>query len=152
MKNLLIPIFEAVEKYGSKKRHLNKFKKSVEEFYKKLIAESGYKSELTIKYRKRFERYKESLFRFLEQDSIPWNNNMAERAIRHLAVQRKISGTFFEDVAPKYLQMLSIAQTCRFQDKSFLKFLISKEKDIDKFRATKPLKISMPVGSPGSSL
>jgi Transposase IS66 family len=152
VKNLLIPIFEAVEKYGLKKRHLNKFKKPIEEFYKKLIAESGYKSELAIKYRKRFERYQESLFRFLEQDSIPWNNNMAERAIRHLAVQRKISGTFFEDVAPKYLQMLSIAQTCRFQDKSFLKFLISEEKDIDKFRATKPLKISMPVGSPGSSL
>ena len=152
MKNLLIPIFEAVEKYGLKKRHFNKFKKSVEGFYKKNIVESDYKSELTIKYRKRFERYKESLFTFLEQDSIPWNNNMAERAIRHLAVQRKISGTFFEDVAPKYLHMLSIAQTCRFQDKSFLKFLISEEKDIDKFRATKPLKISMPVGSPGSSL
>ena len=145
VKNLLVPIFEAVEKYGLKKRNLNKFKKSVEQFYKRNIVDKDYKSELTIKYQKRFQRYKESLFTFLEQDSIPWNNNTAERALRHLAVQRKISGTFYEHSVPQYLQLLGIAQTCRFQDKSFLKFLISKEKDIDKFRATKRLNISRPV-------
>ena len=150
VKNLLVPIFEAVEKYGLKKRNLNKFKKSVEQFYKKNIVDKDYKSELTIKYQKRFQRYKESLFTFLEQDSIPWNNNTAERALRHLAVQRKISGTFYEHSVPQYLQLLGIAQTCRFQDKSFLKFLISKEKDIDKFRATKRLNISRPAGSPRS--
>ena len=150
VKNLLVPIFEAVEKYELKKKHLNKFKKSVEQFYKKNIVDKDYKSELTIKYQKRFQRYKESLFTFLEQDSIPWNNNTAERALRHLAVQRKISGTFYEHSVPQYLQLLGIAQTCRFQDKSFLKFLISKEKDIGKFRATKRLNISMPAGSPRS--
>lgn len=150
VKNLLVPIFEAVEKYGLKKKHLNKFKKSVEQFYKKNIVDKDYKSELTIKYQKRFQRYKESLFTFLEQDSIPWNNNTAERALRHLAVQRKISGTFYEHSVPQYLRLLGIAQTCRFQDKSFLKFLISKEKDIDKCRATKRLNISRPAGSPRS--
>jgi len=150
VKNLLVPIFEAVEKYGLKKRNLNKFKKSVEQFYEKNIVDRDYKSELTIKYQKRFQRYKESLFTFLEHDSIPWNNNTAERALRHLAVQRKISGIFYEHPAPQYLQLLGIAQTCRFQDKSFLKFLISKEKDIDKFRATKRLNISRPIGSPKS--
>ena len=148
VKNLIAPILEAVEKYGLKKRNLNKFKKSIEQFYKRNIVDKDYKSELTIKYQKRFQRYKESLFTFLEQDSIPWNNNTAERALRHLAVQRKISGTFFEHPAPQYLHLLGIAQTCRFQDKSFLKFLISKEKDIDKFRATKHLNISRPIGSP----
>ena len=147
VKNLLVPILEAVEKYGLKRRHLNKFKKPVEQFYKKNIVDRDYKFESTTKYQKRFQRYKESLFTFLEQDSIPWNNNTAERAIRHLAIQRKISGTFFESFAPKYLQFLGIAQTCRFQDKSFLQFLISKEKDIDKFKAIKRLKISKPVGS-----
>lgn len=148
VKNLLIPIFEAVEKYGLKKRHLNKFKKSVEQFYQKNIIDRDYKSDLSIKYQKRFQRYRESLFTFLEQDSIPWNNNTAERAIRHLAIQRKISGTFFANSAHQYLLLLGIAQTCRFQEKSFLKFLISKEKDINKFRATKRLNISKLVGPP----
>ncbi len=146
VKNLLIPIFEAIEKYGLKKIHLNKFNKSVEHFYEKNIIDRDYNSELTIKYQKRFQHYKESLFTFLEYDSIPWNNNMAERAIRQLAIQRKISGTFFEHLAPQYLQLLGIAQTCRFQNKSFLKFLISEKKDFDEFKATKRLNISMMSG------
>ena len=141
VKNLLIPIFKDIERYGLKKRHLNKFKKPVEKFYKKNIIDIDYKSELTIKYQKRFKHHKESLFTFLELDNIPWNNNTAERAIRQLAIQRKISRTFFKDFALYYLRLLGIAQTCRFQDKSFLKFLISKEKDIDKFRASKRLRI-----------
>jgi hypothetical protein len=36
------------------------------------------------------------LFAFIENDGIPWHNNAAERALRHLAVQRKISGVFSE--------------------------------------------------------
>jgi hypothetical protein len=71
---------------------------------------------------------------------------MAERAIRQLAVQRKISGTFFKRVAPQYLLLLGIAQTCRFQGKSFLKFLLSKAKDVDEFRRSRPIKYSSPVG------
>src|SRR6266508_6149278 len=67
------------------------------------------------------------------------------RAIRHLAVQRKISGTFFKRVAVPYLRLLSIAQTCRFQEKSFLGFLISGEKDVDKFKERKRPKASKPV-------
>jgi Transposase IS66 family len=35
-----------------------------------------------------------SLFSFIENDGVPWHNNAAERALRHLAVQRKISGAF----------------------------------------------------------
>ena len=70
---------------------------------------------------------------------------MAERAIRQLAVQRKISGSFFKRVAPQYLLLLAISQTCRFQGKSFLKFLLSKETDVDSFRRTKPVRYSYPV-------
>jgi predicted RecB family nuclease len=130
VRNLILPILETVEKYGLKKRNLNKFKKSVEHFYSRNITNQVYQSELVIKYQKRFERYKQSLFIFLEQDGIPWHNNTAENAIRHLAVQRKISGSFFEAGATAYLVLLGIMQTCKFQGKSFLKFLISKEKDI----------------------
>jgi acyl-CoA hydrolase len=89
-------------------------------------------------YQKRFDRYRGSLFTFLTQDGIPWENNMAERAIRQLAVQRKISGSFFKRVAPQYLLLLAISQTCRFQGKSFLRFLLSKEIDLDSFRRTRP--------------
>ena len=140
--NLIVPIFEAVDKHGLKTKYLNKFKKSVEQFYDKNIVDKDYKSELTKKYQKRFQRYKDSLFTFLEQDNIPWNNNMAERALRQLAVQRKISTHFFENTVPDYLLLLGVAQTCRFQDKSFLKFLLSEEIDIDKIRVIKHLKIS----------
>jgi hypothetical protein len=133
-KDLFSPMFDAINRHGMKKRNLKKFTKDVEKFYKKSIDNRSYELEATIKYQKRFQRYKNSLFTFLEQDSIPWNNNMAERAIRHLAVQRKISGTFHKDATPAYLSMLGIGQTCRFQQKSFLKFLLSGEKDLDSFK------------------
>lgn len=70
---------------------------------------------------------------------------MAERAIRQLAVQRKISGSFFKRSAGHYLLLLAISQTCRFQEKSFLKFLLSKETDLDSFRRTRPIQYSYAV-------
>jgi hypothetical protein len=81
----------------------------------------------------------------LEEDGIPWNNNTAERASRHLAVQRKISGCFFKRVAVPYLLLLGIAQTCRFQGKSFLNFLISRKREIDQFRQEKRPKVTIQV-------
>ncbi len=133
IRNLIVPILEIVEEHGLKTKKLSKFNTSVNQLYENTITKI-YKSELTLKYQKRFLRYRSSLFTFLQEDNIPWNNNAGERAIRHLAVQRKISGTFFESLAPQYLLLLGIMQTCRFQDKSLLKFLLSKEKDIDQFK------------------
>ena len=72
------------------------------------------------------------MFTFLGEDEIPWNNNAAERALRHLAVQRKISGDFSKQGARRYLRLLAIAQTCRFQNKSFLDFLLSGLTDVDR--------------------
>lgn len=137
LRELIMPIFDAVEKYGLKKRNLNKFQKEVEKFYKKNIDDQVYKSDNTKKYQKRFSRYRSSLFVFLEHDGIPWNNNMAERALRHLAVQRKISGSFFVSGMTSYLILLGIMQTCRFQNKPFLEFLMSEEKDINTFKGKK---------------
>jgi predicted RecB family nuclease len=146
IRTLLVPILETVDRYGLKTWHLRKFEKVIERFYDRHITGTEYASELVVKYQKRFQRYRESLFTFLGQDGIPWNNNMAERAIRQLAVQRKISGTFFKRVAPQYLLLLAISQTCRFQGKSFLKFLLSKTKDVVAFRRSRPIKYSAPVG------
>jgi transposase len=143
---LLVPILVEVDHYGLKAWHLRKFLKDVERFYDKHIIGREYTSEPVRIFQKRFDRYRDSLFTFLTQDSIPWENNMAERAIRQLAVQRKISGSFFKRVAPQYLLLLAISQTCRFQGKSFLKFLLSKSKDVDEFRQSRPIKYSSPVG------
>ena len=146
-----MPIFEAIEKHGLKKRNLAKFKKAVERFYETTISDRVYESEVTCAYQKRFDRYRNSLFVFLEEDNIAWNNNTAERAIKELVVQRKISGSVFKRVAPHYLLLLGIAQCCKFQGKSFLKFLLSLEKDVDAFRAGKRKKIAIAVGPPAEA-
>jgi hypothetical protein len=92
---------------------------------------------LSLKFQERFIRYQNSLFTFLEQDGIPWHNNTAERALRHLVIQEKISGFFHGSLMPDYLRILGIRQSCRFQGKSFFKFLFSGETDLDKFEAHK---------------
>ncbi len=137
VRDLLVPILEAANKYGLRRRNLRKFTKAVDSFYRRVITLRTYRSEPVRIYQKRFRRYRQSLFTFLEYDGIPWNNNMGERALRHLTVQRKISGTFYESHAPAYLLLLGLAQTCRFQDKSLLQFLLSGEKDVDAFKPTK---------------
>jgi hypothetical protein len=137
VKNLIIPIMETVQEYGLKKRYLNKFKTQIDEFYQKVITDKLYKSDLVIRYQKRFIRYQKSLFAFIEEDGIPWHNNTAEHAIRHLAIQRDLSRSFHESGTYDYLRLLSIRQTCRFQGKSFFKFLFSGETDLDKFEARK---------------
>ncbi len=132
-KDLIVPIMETIQRYGSKKRNLNKHNKEVEYFYQKCIDGVEYSHEITKKYQKRFERYRDSMFTFLTENAIPWNNNMAERALRHLAIQRKISGSFGKEGIHRYLRLLGVAQTCRFQEKSFLRFLLSGGKDVDAF-------------------
>ena len=97
---LLVPMLEAVDHYGLKAWHLRRFLKDVDRFYDKHIIGREYTSEPVRTFQKRFDRYREKLFTFLTQDGIPWENNMAERAIRQLAVQRKISGSFFKRCGP----------------------------------------------------
>jgi hypothetical protein len=137
LRNMIIPIFDAVSKYGLKKRNLNKFRASVDKFYESHVDGKCYASDIVNKYLKRLIRYRHSLFVFLERDHIPWNNNMAERALRHLAVQRKISGSFFASGMSDYLVMLGVMQTCRFQNKPFLAFLMSGSKNVDEFKGKK---------------
>jgi len=138
VRNLIIPIMETVQNYGLKRRYLHKFEQQVEIFYTKVIVDRKYKSDLVLTYQKRFIRYKDSLFTFLTEDGIPWHNNTAERGIRPFAIQRYVSKSPFRDSTTyAYLALLSIRQTCRFQGKSFFKFLFSGETDLDKFEARK---------------
>jgi Transposase IS66 family len=136
VRNLIVPIMETVQNYGLKKRHLHKFTPQVETFYNRIIVDKRYKSDLVVTYQKRFVRYKESLFTFLTEDGIPWHNNTAERAIRPFAIQRDISKSpLYEATTHAYLALLSIRQTCRFQGKSFFKFLFSGETELEHFDA-----------------
>jgi hypothetical protein len=132
VRDLLVPIFGDIERYGLKARHLLKHGTRVDRFYRDTIDGLAGRQEILSKYKKRFERYRDSMFTFLGEDEIPWNNNAAERALRHLAVQRKISGDFSKQGARRYLRLLAIAQTCRFQNKSFLGFLLSGLTDVDR--------------------
>ena len=67
-----------------------------------------------------------------------WNNNNAEHAIKHFADYRNtVAGQIREFGLRNYLMLLSAYQTCEYKGISFLKFLLSKEIDIDKFRLLK---------------
>lgn len=133
IRNLIVPIIQESHLHGLKKRFLAKHQKYVDRFYKKVIDNKSYKSELCILYQKRMKRYRDSLFMFIKHDGINWHNNKAENGIRHICVQRKISGSFGVNQFPHYLRMVSIMRTCKLQNKSFLKFLLSKEMDVDTF-------------------
>ncbi len=146
VRDLFVPIMEAIQRYGLKKRNLNKFKRTVGKSYDSTIIDHSYRSDLCLKYQTRFIKYRESLFTFLEHDGIPWHNNPAENALRAITLQLDISGVLHKSVIDEYLLLLSIKQTCKFQDKSFLKFLLSKEIDVDSFKGSKQRK---PIKGPG---
>ena len=134
VRDLLLPILSDTQRFGLKAFHLRKHRQRVDAFYRKTIDEQATGNEIILTYQKRFVRYRKSLFVFLERDGIPWNNNVAERALRHLAVQRKISGAFSSRGAQNYIRLLGLAQSCKFQNKSFLGFLRSGLQDVDAYK------------------
>ena len=73
---------------------------------------------------KLLKKHKESLFRFLEDPQVGWENNAAERALRPLVVQRKISGGFRADEsAQAHAVLYSIAETMRMRGENFIEVL-----------------------------
>ena len=134
---LLREIIATVDKDGLKKRYLNKHNISVERYFD-YIFNNTYKSGLALKYQKRFEKTKGKLFTFMNYNGVPWNNNNAEHAIKHFADYRStVAGQIREFGLRNYLMLLSVYQTCEYKGVSFLKFLLSKETDIDQFRLLK---------------
>jgi predicted RecB family nuclease len=133
---LLRKVIDTVDKYGLKRRHLAKHKKEVSKFFLNMVR-GNFHSELAQKYQKRFLKNENTLFTFLDYDGVPWNNNNAEHAIKHFAVYRggieRFGGQTKEEGIKSHLVLLSIFQTCRYRGINFLKFLVSKETDIDRF-------------------
>ena len=43
-------------------------------------------------YQKRFGKYGDRLFTFLSHDGVPWNNNLAENAVKLITISPEIPG------------------------------------------------------------
>lgn len=134
---LLRAIIASVDKYGLKKLHLSKHKKDVERFYSNVIS-NQFESEFALSYQRRFTKYREKLFLFLEKDNIPWNNNNAEYSIKPFAKWRKkVSKSLTRQNIDNHLILLSILQTCKYQGVNFFEFLKSGEMSIFEFSKCK---------------
>jgi hypothetical protein len=130
---LLKSIIDTVDRYGLKKYHLSKHKRDVKKFFDKYLS-IKYESEVLTAYQKRLNHNQTTLFTFLDYDGVPWNNNNAEHAIKGFAAFRDQAGAgFTANGLSKFLTLLSIYKTCEYKNIDFLKFLRSREKDIDKF-------------------
>lgn len=130
---LLQSIVRTIDKYGLKKRNLFKHKKDADNFLKK-VENIKYTSDICLQYQKRIVKNKDKLFLFLLHNNVSWNNNNAEHAIKLLATHsNKNLATFKSTRMDEYLRIMSIYQTCKYKGISFLKFMLSKEKDIDVF-------------------
>jgi len=130
---LLRLIIATIDQYGLKKRHLQKHVTDVDYFFKHL-GECRYRSEVAGSYQERLTKNQAKLFTFLRHDGVPWNNNNAEHAMKCYAKYRVISdGKVTATGLSDYFVLLSISQTCKYKGVSFLKFLLSQERDIDVF-------------------
>lgn len=130
---LLRPIVDTIDLRGLRKRSLRKHLVAVDQFYAFLDA-SDFKSEAATKCQQRFEKNRDKLFTFLRYDGVPWNNNNAEHAIKAFARLRDvISGSSSKKGVDEYLTLLTVAETCEYQELDFLDFLRSREKDVETF-------------------
>ena len=102
------------------------------------LADRIYESDASQALQERILRNRERLFTFLQHDGVSWNNNLAEDAIKRISNYREDVGrNVKEGGLTEHLVLLSVYQTCRVRDISFLKFLLSRERDMDAFAASK---------------
>lgn len=130
---LLRRIVGTIDRHGLTKQWLVKHKREVESFLDRVCGQD-YHSLVAQGYRERLTKCREKLFTFLDYDGVPWNNNSAEYAIKQFAEYRAlIDGDIEETGLTDFLDLLSICVTCKYKDVGFLRFLLSRENDIDKF-------------------
>lgn len=68
-------------------------------------------------------QYKDQLFTFLDHEDVHWENNPAERGLRPMVVNRKVSfGSKSEAGAERRSVLQSVAETAHLQGKGFLDF------------------------------
>jgi hypothetical protein len=131
---LLRVVVATIDRHGLRRHHLGKHRREVERFYQ-TVSGQAYRSDAAESLRQRLLKYKDKLFTFLDYDGIPWNNNNAEHAVKAFANYREgVDHLVTEGGLKDYLVLLSIQQTCKYKGVSFLKFLLSRETDIDVYR------------------
>ena len=127
---LLRMIVETIDRFGLKRRHLHKYYKDVMRF-KDNVSSGCYNSEIAQKYQKRIRKYGERLFTFLDHDGVPWNNNNAEHALKNFAKFRKLSdGLFTERTISEACVLLTVLETCDFNNINKLDFILSGQQGI----------------------
>jgi hypothetical protein len=134
---LLRSIVVTVDEHGLKRKYLRSHARAVATFFDVLV-ERIHESDASKALQERLLRNRERLFTFLQHDGVSWNNNLAENAIKRISDYREDVGRSVKEAGlTEHLVLLSIYQTCRVRDISFLKFLLSRERDIDAFAAGK---------------
>ena len=130
---LLKGVVETIDRFGLKKHFLKKYTREVGSFFSRI--ESGvYRTEIAVKYQTRLIKNRNRLFEFINHDNVSWNNNNAEHAIKILAMHaNKDLNGFRETRIDDYLKIMSIYQSCKFQNISFLKYLLSTEATLEAY-------------------
>jgi hypothetical protein len=122
--SLLKIIVNTIDRYGLKKRHLNKHRSDADDFCEWVGAQK-FSSEVARGYARRITKCRNMLFTFLAFDGVPWNNNNAEHAIKSFAKYRRFAdGLVTENTVKDYLIMLSICLSCEYRGIEFLKVLL----------------------------
>jgi hypothetical protein len=127
---LLREIVETIDRYGLKRRHLGKHKRSTKRFLAE-VANLQCTTEAGSALKKRIEKNKDRLFTFLDYDNVPWNNNNAEHAVRAFTRLRNVMSTSTAKGTSEYCVLLSIHETLRCRRMAFLDFLRSGSVEID---------------------
>jgi len=131
---LLKDIVTTIDRFGLRKYHLHKHVKAAERFCGTIVR-SHFDSEHALKYQKRVEKYGDRLFTFLHHDGVPWNNNNAEHAVHYFAKLRRFSdGTFTRSSVEELLTLITVLQTCEYNQINPLKFLLSGKNQLDWIR------------------
>jgi predicted RecB family nuclease len=131
---LLRQIVTTIDEHGLSRYYLKQHRRHVDDYFH-TIQRINTTSEACRSLQERLLQYRFKLFTFLDYDGVSWNNNNAEHAIKQFAYYRELTtGMLTETGINDYLRLLSIQQTCRYKGVSFLRFLLSKEVDVDSFR------------------
>ena len=121
---------------GFKVEQLERYSRRYDE-----IIEAGYEENKKVKSKflrqdeqrllNRMKKYKENHIMFLYDFSMPFDNNMAERDLRHIKMKQKISGHFNSMEGMKiYANIKSIIITLKKQGRDFYKEILNIYKNI----------------------